>query len=198
MGYYKFKKALCSFKYLFPFFLFKHWVLETELRIEFLTLNTGVWNQLHKTLLIFLNGFTSLTVLLLFPLLITVFAFVQGFLILFHLTQMMFFWSTHLLMFLSLETSMFIIRTGLLILLELTDLVNSVVVFLSQTTLLPWEDIFWTQCICCCHWVLWASSSWNWCIYPQGLIQAVFSIDILILGTLISMCLNLILNWNYH
>ena len=146
----------------------------------------------------FLTGFTSLTVLLLFPLLIPIFAFVRGFLILFHLTQMRFFQSTHPLMFLSLETLTSIIRTGLLILSELIDLVNSVVIFLSQTTLLPWEDIFWTQCICCCHWVLWASSSWNWCIYPQGLIQAVFSIDILILGTLILTCLNLILNWNYH
>ena len=44
------KKALCSFKYLFPFFLFKDWVLETQLRIEFLAPNTGVWNQQHKTL----------------------------------------------------------------------------------------------------------------------------------------------------
>ena len=49
-GYYKFKKALCSFKYLFPFFLFKDWVSENQLRIEFLIPNTGVWNQLHKTL----------------------------------------------------------------------------------------------------------------------------------------------------
>ena len=44
------KKALWTFKYLFPFFLFKDWVLETQLRIEFLTPNVGVWNQLHKTL----------------------------------------------------------------------------------------------------------------------------------------------------
>ena len=44
-GYYKFKKALCSFKYHFPFSLFEDWVLKTQLRIEFLTPNTGVWNH---------------------------------------------------------------------------------------------------------------------------------------------------------
>ena len=46
--------------------------------------------------------------------------------------------STHLLMFLSLETLMSIIRTGLLILVELIDLVNFVITFLSQMTLLRW------------------------------------------------------------
>ena len=60
------------------------------------------------------------------------------FLILFHLTQMSFSQSTHLLMFLSLETLTFIIRTGLPILVELIDLVNSVIIFLSQMTLLRW------------------------------------------------------------
>ena len=44
--------------------------------------------------------------------------------------------STHPLMCLSLGT--FMIRTGLPILVELVDLVNSVVIFLSQTTLLRW------------------------------------------------------------
>ena len=39
---------------------------------------------------------------------------------------------------LSLETLMSIIRTGLLILVELIDLVNSVITFLSQMTLLRW------------------------------------------------------------
>ena len=39
-----------NFKYLFPFFSLKDWVSETQLRIEFLTPNAGVWNQLHKTL----------------------------------------------------------------------------------------------------------------------------------------------------
>ena len=42
----------------------------------------------------------------------------------------------HLLMFLSLETLMSIIRTGLPILVELIDLVNADIVFLSQMTLL--------------------------------------------------------------
>ena len=44
--------------------------------------------------------------------------------------------STCLLMFLSLETLTFIIRTGLPILVELVDLVNTVIIFLSQMTLL--------------------------------------------------------------
>ena len=46
--------------------------------------------------------------------------------------------STHLLMYLSLETLTSIIRTGLPILVELIDLVNPVIIFLSQTTLLRW------------------------------------------------------------
>ena len=46
--------------------------------------------------------------------------------------------STHLLMFFSLETLTSIIRTGLSILVELMDLVNSVIMFLSQMTLLRW------------------------------------------------------------
>ena len=50
---------------------------------------------------------------------------------------MRFSWSTHQLMFLSLETS-YIIRTDLPILVELVDMVNSVIIFLSQTTLLRW------------------------------------------------------------
>ena len=45
--------------------------------------------------------------------------------------------STHLL-FLSLETLMSIIRTGLPIPVELINLVNSVITFLSQMTLLRW------------------------------------------------------------
>ena len=59
-------------------------------------------------------------------------------LILFHLTQMRFPQSTHLLMFLSLENLTSIIRTGYSILVELIDLVNSVIIFLSQMTLLRW------------------------------------------------------------
>ena len=46
--------------------------------------------------------------------------------------------TTHLLMFLSLETLTSIIRNGLPILVELIDLVNSVITFLSQMTLLRW------------------------------------------------------------
>ena len=46
--------------------------------------------------------------------------------------------STHLLMFLSLETLTSVIRTGLLIQVELIDLVNSVIIFLSQITLPKW------------------------------------------------------------
>ena len=60
------------------------------------------------------------------------------FLILFHLTKMRFSRSTHLLMFLSLETLTSIIRTGLPILVELINLVNSVIIFLSELTLLRW------------------------------------------------------------
>ena len=49
-----FKKVITSLKKLLAalitFFLFKDWILETQLRIEFLTPNTSVWNQLHKTL----------------------------------------------------------------------------------------------------------------------------------------------------
>ena len=45
--------------------------------------------------------------------------------------------STHLL-FLSLETLMSIIRTSLPILVKLINIVNSVIIFLSQTTVLRW------------------------------------------------------------
>ena len=50
---------------------------------------------------------------------------------------MRFSWSTHLLC-LSLETLTSIIRTGSSILVELIDLVKSVIIFLSQMTLLRW------------------------------------------------------------
>ena len=46
--------------------------------------------------------------------------------------------STHLLILLFLETLTSVIRTGLPILVELINLVNSVIVFLSQMTLLRW------------------------------------------------------------
>ena len=45
---------------------------------------------------------------------------------------------THLLMFLSLKALTSIIRTCLPILVELIDLVNSVIIFLFQMTLLRW------------------------------------------------------------
>ena len=61
------------------------------------------------------------------------------FLKLFLLTQMRRFCrSTHLLMCLSLEASTSIIRTGYPILMELIDLMNSVIIFLSQITLRRW------------------------------------------------------------
>ena len=50
---------------------------------------------------------------------------------------MRFYGSTHVIMYLSLET-LSIIRTGLPILVELVDLGNSVIIFLSQTALLRW------------------------------------------------------------
>ena len=50
----------------------------------------------------------------------------------------MFSQSNHLLMCLSSETLTSIIRTGSPILMELIDLVNSVIIFLSQMTLLRW------------------------------------------------------------
>ena len=50
--------------------------------------------------------------------------------------------STHLLMFLSLESLTFIIRIGLPILVELIHLVNSVMIFLSQMTLLRWFTFY--------------------------------------------------------
>ena len=46
--------------------------------------------------------------------------------------------STHLLMCLSLETLTSIIWTGSLILVELIDLVNSVIIFLSEMTIVRW------------------------------------------------------------
>ena len=81
-----------------------------------------LWRFLHMCS----TGFTSLSVLLLIPLLVTFFVFMQG---LFCLTWMMFSQSTHLLMCLSLETLRFIIGTGKPILVEMIDLVNSVKFF---------------------------------------------------------------------
>ena len=84
----------------------------------------------------FLTGFTSLC--------LTSFSYNDPllclharFLILLHLIQMRFSWSTHLQMYLSLEILTSIISTGLPI-PELTDLVNSVIILLSQVNLLKW------------------------------------------------------------
>ena len=85
----------------------------------------------------FSTGFISLSVLLLSPLIITFFIFLcVQILILFHLTQMRFSQSIHLQMCLSLETLSSIIKTGFPILVELTDLVNSVVTLPRWLTLL--------------------------------------------------------------
>ena len=46
--------------------------------------------------------------------------------------------STHLLVCFFLKSLTSIVRTGLPILVELIDLVNSAIIFLSQTTLLRW------------------------------------------------------------
>ena len=59
------------------------------------------------------------------------------FLILFHLTDEVLSINPSL-MCLSLEIFTFIIRTGLPILVKLIHLVNSVIIFLSRTTLLRW------------------------------------------------------------
>ena len=82
--------------------------------------------------------FASLIALLLLPLLITFFLVVTQFLILFHLTQMRFSRSNHLIICLFLETLTSIIRTDQPILVELIDLVNSVIILLSPLTLFRW------------------------------------------------------------
>ena len=55
-----------------------------------------------------------------------------------HLRKIRFSQSTHLLMYLSLETLTSIERTGWLILVELIDLMNSVIYFLCETNLFRW------------------------------------------------------------
>ena len=102
---------------------------------------------LHKTylkklcrfLLMFLTGFASISECLSsFSSIDHLLCFCAQFLILFHLISMRFSRSTHLLMFFSLETLTSIMRTGLPILVELIDLTNSVIIFLSHMTLLRW------------------------------------------------------------
>ena len=85
--------------------------------------------KLCRFLFMLLSGFTSLSVLLLFPLSITFFSFAHGF----DSTP-----SNIDEVLLSLETLTSIIRTSLPVLVGLMDLVNSVVIFLSQMTLLRW------------------------------------------------------------
>ena len=78
-------------------------------------------------------GFTSLSVLLLFPLSITFLVTMHGFWFYF----MRFCWSAHLLMRLSLETLRSIIRKPTYP-MGLIDLLNSIIIFLSQMTLRRW------------------------------------------------------------
>ena len=86
--------------------------------------------------LTFSTGFTSLCLTSFSP--IDHLCLYPRFFILFHLTEMRFSRSTHLLMCLPLETLTSILRTDLPIMVELIDLVNSVIIFLSRTTLLKW------------------------------------------------------------
>ena len=85
--------------------------------------------KLCRFLLMFFTVFASLSVL---PLLITFFVFVPSFLF-------------YLLMFLSLETLTSIKWTGVPILLKLIDLLNSVIIFLSQITLFRWLTFLLTS-----------------------------------------------------
>ena len=71
-------------------------------------------------------------------------------LILLHLTQTMFSRSTHLLIVLSLETLTSTIRTGLPILVELIDLVNSAIIFLSKMILLKLLTLLGSQTVYMC------------------------------------------------
>ena len=67
------------------------------------------------------------------------------FLILFHLTWMRFSQSTHLSISLSFQTLTSIVRTGSPFLVKLIDLVNSVIIFPSQMTLLSWLTFLLTH-----------------------------------------------------
>ena len=81
--------------------------------------------------------------------------FCAWFLILFHVTYMPFSWSTHLL-FLSFETLASIIRTNLPILVELINLLNWVIILLSQMTILRWLTfLLWSQTVILVVLVFW-------------------------------------------
>ena len=85
---------------------------------------------------------------------------------------MKFSWSTHLLMFLSLETLMSIMRTGLPILVELINLVNFVIIFLSRIFLLRWLLSFYLDPRLRFSWSCsFGFISFFWCY--QGLIQEI-------------------------
>ena len=94
--------------------------------------------------------------------------------------------SIHLLLLLSLETLMSIIRTGLSILVELIDLLNFVIIFVSQMTLLRWltfllrsQTVILTVFLCRISFFLltlvfvvqWLLLHWE--IQIQGYIQAI-------------------------
>ena len=83
-----------------------------------------------------IDSIDSLSVLLLFPLSITFFLFVHGFdSISSDINEVL---SINPSNVLSLETLTPLIRTDLSILVELIGLVNSIIIFLSQMTLLIW------------------------------------------------------------
>ena len=83
-----------------------------------------------------IDSIDSLSVLLLFPLSITFFVFVHGFdSISSDINEVL---SINPSNVLSLETLTPLIRTDLSILVELIGLVNSIIIFLSQMTLLIW------------------------------------------------------------
>ena len=70
--------------------------------------------------------------------------------------------STHLLMFLSSETLTSIVRTGLSILVELIDLVNHVIIVLSQMTLLRWLSfLLGSQTVIIIVLLFWISFFWR-------------------------------------
>ena len=99
-----------------------------------------VSRKLCRFLIMFSTGFMPLALSYFFSSINHLLHLCAEFLFLFPLTQMRFSQSTHLLMLLSLETLTSVIRTGLRILVELIDLVNSVIIFLPQMTLSRWSN----------------------------------------------------------
>ena len=105
-------------------------VLQFMLKKDFLLHGT----YLYKTLHIFTYAFNWLY----FTQCLTSFSCINHLLYLCAQILMRFSRSTHMQTFLSLETLMSIIRTDLPIWMQLIDLVNSTIIFLSQMTLLRW------------------------------------------------------------